>query len=509
LLPVSAASAAPSTRLCEGRENQSPKKLLECTTAEGVFEHLQTFQDIADANDGTRADQTPGYDRSVEYVAKVLMEAGWHAEVVPFEYVSSEAVLDQLTPTAASYETGAFTGTGEGDVTGDVTAIDINLDGDRASTSGCEPEDFDGVDLSGDADIALVQRGACFFSEKAVNAQNAGAEAVIIFNQGNDPAREGLIVANASGLPDGSPSDLTIPVVGASFADGVALAADGSTATVSLEFVTLTSDNVIAELPGRVPGNVVMAGAHLDSVPAGPGVQDNGSGSATLLELAQVMGNNEPQNTLRFAWWGAEELGLIGSTAWVNDLSQEELDEIALYLNFDMIGSPNFIHTIYDADESSFIAPAPVPEGSVAIERLFEQFYTWKGVPYDDTAFSGRSDYQAFINNDIPSSGLFTGAEVLKTDEQVGIWGGVAGEQYDQCYHQACDTIDNVSAEALDVNADAVAYAVLHFSYSTSSVNGIRGRKMPGGIDLPEPAGPEGTVGGDAGGLDHDHDRPE
>ena len=146
---------------------------------------------------------------------------------------------------------------------------------------------------------------------------------------------------------------------------------------------------------------------------------------------------------MRFAWWGAEEAGLIGSTAYVNDLSAAERDQIALYLNFDMVGSPNYIFMVYDADESTFEAPVPIPPGSTAIEDVFESFYTLRNEPYDDSEFSGRSDYQAFIENGIPAGGLFTGAEEIKTAEQAAIWGGTAGAQFDPCYHEACDTFAN------------------------------------------------------------------
>ena len=238
-----------------------------------------------------------------------------------------------------------------------------------------------------------------------------------------------------------------------------------------------------------------MAGAHLDSVPAGPGINDNGSGSAALLEIAQNLANHRPRNTLRFAWWGAEELGLLGSTAWVEQQAEAgTLGEVALYLNFDMIGSPNYFIGVYDADESSYDAPVVVPDGSIAIEDVFESFYTLVGEPYDDTEFSGRSDYQAFIENDIPSSGLFTGAEVQKTAEQAAVWGGTVGAQFDPCYHAACDDFDNVAMHALDVNTDAIAFAVLTFAYSTESVNGVPGQRVPGSSPLPAPAGPQGRA---------------
>jgi Zn-dependent M28 family amino/carboxypeptidase len=199
------------------------------------------------------------------------------------------------------------------------------------------------------------------------------------------------------------------------------------------------------------------------------------------------------QNTVRLAWWTAEESGLVGSTHYINSLSDEELGRIAMYMNFDMVGSPNYIFMTQDADESSFTAPVAVPDGSVAIEDLFESFYTEQDEPYDDAAFDGRSDYQAFINNDIPAGGLFTGAEVPKTAEQKAIWGGTVGAQFDPCYPQACDTFANNNNHALEVNADSIGFAVLTYAYSTESVNGVPGKKVPGTFELPARAGSELT----------------
>ncbi|QBR93009.1 M28 family peptidase [Nocardioides euryhalodurans] len=525
---------------CDKQNNNTYQKLLKCISADGVMEHVEAFQAIADANDdpnypGTRAAGTAGYAGSVDYVKRTLTKAGWTVTLDPVESTYNFPVtLQQLTPVNAEYESGAFTGSGFGTVTGSVIPVDINLTPPRASSSGCEAADFAGLDFSGPADIALTQRGTCNFGDKAFFAEQAGAEAVIIFNQGNTPDREGLIVANASTLTDGTSVQHGIPVVGASFAQGEALAQPGSTAFVDvLEPETRIDYNVIAEKPGKNDDNVVMAGAHLDSVTEGPGINDNGSGSAALIELAQKMSKVRNVNTLRFAWWAAEEQGLVGSESYVANLPQEERDRIASYVNFDMIGSPNFIYGVYDADESSFPAPAgvPIPDGSAALEDLFEIFFTWQGIPYEDSEFSGRSDYQAFIFNGIPASGLFTGAEVPKTDEQEAIWEGVAGESYDPCYHQACDSLTpvadgadadvyaelgaendlegNVSLEALGVNSDAIAFTVLTLAYSTEDVNGVPGKRVPGsrGLDLPEPGGPEGTVGSD-GGDQHDHVGP-
>ena len=505
LLPVQAASATPGNG-CDNRTNNTYSKLLQCVTVEGVREHQAQLQKIADASDdpfypGSRAAGTDGYADSVDYVAGQLRDAGYRVTLDEFQFeFVFPALLQQLTPVSATYETGAFTGSPPGEVTGNVIPVDINLTGDRASTSGCEAADFTGLDFAGSNDIALIQRGTCTFAEKAVNAEAAGAEAVIIFNQGNDPTREALIIGTL--VP--SPAEITIPVVGASFDNGVALSQPGSTAHVRVvPNETRTDVNVIAELPGRNANNVVMAGAHLDSVTAGPGINDDGSGSAALLETALQMSKVKPENTVRFAWWGAEEEGLIGSTAYVEGLSQAERDRIALYMNYDMVGSPNYIFMVYDADESTFeAAPVIVPPGSTAIEDLYESYYTMVGEPYDDTAFDGRSDYQAFIDAGIPSGGLFTGAEEPKTAEQQAIWGGTAGAQFDPCYHSACDDIDNVDLHALEVNSDLIAFAMLTYAYSTETVNGVPGKRVPGPpMTLPAPAGPEGTFAGGDGGA--------
>ncbi|HJS18976.1 MAG TPA: M28 family metallopeptidase [Anaerolineales bacterium] len=473
-----AASAGPES--CDTRVNNTHQKLLECVTLEGVREHQAAFQAIADANGGTRAAGTPGYEASVQYVVDRMTAAGYNVTLNAFPFVYlAPAILEQLTPVAATYETGAFTGSGSGNVTASVTAVDINLVPPRASTSGCEAADFAGFPAG---NIALVQRGTCTFAVKAQNAQAAGASAVIIFNQGNTPDREALIIGTLL------PFNASIPVVGGSFANGQALSQPGSTAHVQVDPPqNITQYNVIAESQSGDPNNVVMAGAHLDSVQAGPGINDNGSGSAALLEVAEQMAKVNPRNKVRFAWWGAEEAGLVGSTAYVNGLSQAEKDKIALYLNFDMVGSPNYVFFIYDGDDSDAVGAGPGPAGSAQIEATFERYFTSVGIPFKGTDFTGRSDYGPFIANGIPSGGLFTGAEGLKTADEVALWGGIAGAQYDPCYHLACDTFAGTGSGAgstppgrgliaLDVNSDAIAYAVLQYAMNTSDVNGVRGK---------------------------------
>ena len=476
----SASAGEPS---CPVRTNDNFNKLLQCVTLAGVREHQAALQAIADANGGTRLAGTQGYEDSVEYVVEKMTAAGYNVTLDSFPYnFFPPAVLQQLTPVSATYETGAFTNSGVGNITGNVISVDINLVPPRASTSGCEAADFAGLDFSGPADIALIQRGTCTFAQKVQNAEAAGAEAVIIFNQGNDPTREGLIIGTLV------PFSASVPVVGASFANGAALAQPGSTAHVQVDPPqAITLHNVLAESKDGDPNNVVMAGAHLDSVAAGPGINDNGSGSSVLLEVAEQMAKVKPRNKLRFAWWGAEEAGLVGSTDYVNNLSQAEKDKIALYLNFDMVGSPNYVLFIYDGDDSDATGAGPGPQGSAAIEKTFERFYSMRGLPFKGTDFTGRSDYGAFIANGIPAGGLFTGAEGVKTAAEVALWGGIAGAQYDPCYHIACDTFAGTGSGAgstppgrgliaLDVNSDAIAYAVLQYAMNTSDVNGVKGK---------------------------------
>jgi Zn-dependent M28 family amino/carboxypeptidase len=476
-LAQSASWAGPKS--CDNRANNTQQKLLECVTIDGVRAHQAALQVIADNNGGTRLSGTPGYDASVDYVADQLSQAGYQVEIQHFQYsdfiVLGPSTLEQLGPVPTLYVEGTdydlMTETEAGNAIGEVTAVDLQLADPSLSTSGCDVADFAGFPAG---NIALVQRGACTFALKAENAAAAGAVAVIIFNQGNSPARMGLINGTlGSGYAGG------IPAMFATFPRGQEWA---TTPALTMHLIAdifrgeVTAANVIAQSRHGDPANVVMAGAHLDSVQAGPGIQDNGSGSAALLETALQMAKVKPRNQVRFAWWGAEESGLLGSTDYVANLSQEELDAIALYLNFDMIGSPNHVFFIYDGDDSDGVGAGPGPDGSAQIEALFESFYTGRGQSFKGTDFSGRSDYGPFIAAGIPAGGLFTGAAGIKTIDEVGIWGGTAGDQYDPCYHLACDTFDNVNLFALEMNADAVAFSVLQYAMNTSAINDRKGK---------------------------------
>jgi Zn-dependent M28 family amino/carboxypeptidase len=480
LVSVVAAAGADPAAADDIRESQGFRRAV---TVDGIREHQLALQQIADANGGTRAVGTPGFDASVDYIVAKATAAGYKVTLDPFTYVvefneGAAPVLEETAPEPQVFTPGtrpAFDGdfvtfTGTGDVTAPVQGVDLVLPPSPApngSTSGCEPEDFAGF-VPGN--IALLQRGTCAYVLKAANAQQAGASGIILFNEGQ-PGR----TAVPNNLPLGA-EGVHIPGVGTSFDVGVDLADAGTVAHVKTEVLeTLgNSVNVIAETRHGDKSRAVVIGAHLDSVPAGPGINDNGSGSAGILEIAETFAKQDrrARNQLRFMWYGAEELGDIGSNRYVDSLSQDERDDILAMLNFDMIGSPNFARMVYDGDGT--VGPEG-PTGSGLIEDVFVDYFASQGLFNEPTPFDGRSDYGPFIAAGIPAGGLFTGAEVPKTAEQVAQYGGIVDAQLDPCYHAACDTFagsgdgpgataPGLGLVALDQMSDAAAHAVLFFS---------------------------------------------
>ncbi|PXX56328.1 Zn-dependent M28 family amino/carboxypeptidase [Nocardia tenerifensis] len=449
----------------------SEGQVADTIQASAVNQHLEKFQSIANANGRTRAAGTPGYDASRDYVAGELRRAGYQVTLQPFTFQSfrerSTAVLEQVSAGHTTYRAtppdraelndfATLTYSGSGEAKAPAQGVDLALSPGlqpNTSTSGCEAADFAGFTRG---NIALIQRGTCSAAEKAHNAQTAGASGVIIFNEG----QEGRTDAFVEPLDE---TGIKIPVVGTSFVVGKDLAASPDK-TVRLktdtESLPATTHNVIAESPQGNPDKVVMAGAHLDSVRAGAGINDNGSGSAGLLEVALQMAATAPKNKVRFAWWGAEELGLVGSKYYVSNLPAASRSKIKLYLNFDMIASPNFAYKIYDGSAG--------PAGSAAIEQNFARYFDSKGLAHNRTALDGRSDYGAFMRAGIAVGGLFTGAEGIKTRQEQQLFGGQAGRPYDPCYHRSCDTTTNINDTALTVNTGAIADAMQTYAASTN-----------------------------------------
>ena len=478
LLALGALLAVVSSAMSAG--GTDTRALRSAVTVSGVMTHERAFQQIANRHDGTRVATSPGYDASVEYVAGKLKAAGYGVRVQPFEFPFFEETgtheFERLTPSFRDYVLGTdfdvMEYSGAGDVTGEIVPTNdvVIPPGATASTSnsGCEAADFP-AETAGR--VALIQRGTCDFVVKARNAQAAGASAAIIFNEGQ-PGRTDLISGTL-----GSP-DVRIPVLDATFAVGQELYTLDRQSSASVHILTQTisetrsTTNVIADTKTGRTDRVVVVGAHLDSVAEGPGINDNGSGTAANLEIALQMAKLgiKPVNQVRFAFWGAEESGLWGSLRYVQRLTAAERRGIALNLNFDMVGSPNFVRFVYDGDGSAFGTDGP--SGSGTIEDVFNDYFASQGLATDPTEFDGRSDYDAFIDAGIPAGGLFTGAEDIKTAAQAAVYGGTAGAPYDPCYHAECDTLKNLSSTALDQMSDAVAHATLTFAMTGSAVSG-------------------------------------
>ncbi|MQY06823.1 M28 family peptidase [Actinomadura macrotermitis] len=446
----------------------SQPDLAKLVTVKDIRRHLEAFQEIADYNGGNRAAGAPGFEVSVKYVVSQLKKAGYTPQIQKFEFdywaEKSPAAFAQTAPGPADYKPGTdfltMQYSGSGDVTAAATAVDVPAEG--AGNAGCEAADFDGF---AKGSIALIQRGTCSFAIKAENAKTAGASAVVIYNR---PDEQGP-VNGTLGAP------FSLPVLATPYALGAELVKAAQAGTLKLHVKTDTesgkkpASNVIAETKYGRSDNVVVVGAHLDSVPEGPGINDNGSGSSTILAVAQQigkLGKKGLKNKVRFAWWGAEEEGLLGSEHYVTTLPDAEKAKIALNLNFDMTASPNGVRGVYAGSVEG------APAGSGALEKIFNDYYAKRKLPTVPSEFNGRSDYGPFLEAGIPAGGIDTGAEGIKTAEEAKIFGGTAGQPYDACYHAKCDRITNINWNLLDTNADGVAYATQKLALSTLPVNG-------------------------------------
>jgi Zn-dependent M28 family amino/carboxypeptidase len=465
-----------------------------------VERHQQRLQDIADNADGNRVVFGEGYDGSLDYVVRVLRRAGYDPQITPFNFPfweeTSPPVLNLVSPTAQSY----VPGTAEQSDTPEVDFISmpgspsVNLDDvpvvpvggieippggppPDASESGCDAADYP---AAVDGAVALIQRGFCPFVQKWELAQDAGAVGVIIFNEGNTPQRQNALFIN------NQLADATAPAVISSFAVGQELYnlyQQGQNPTVDFQtfgtFQDRFFDQVIAETPRGDPDNVVVVGAHLDSVEAGPGINDDGSGTALLLTMAQRLARpgHPLRQKIRFGWWGAEEEGLIGSSYYADHLSAEEVSKIDVMLDYDMLSSPNYARLVYDGDGSEDANPAG-PPGSGTVEEVYREWFASKRQPVVAIPFDGRSDYVGFTERGIPAGGVFAGAEGVKTVNQERIFGGDAGSWYDPCYHQACDDITTVLSGVPPLEAEGLAVDI---DEPTDADKALAAQKMRGG----------------------------
>ena len=370
-------------------------------TVEGMLEHLEALQEIADAHDGTRVAGSPGFDASARYVADVL-----------------RAAIDRVG-------------------------------------GGCTEADFAGFRVG---TVAVVEPShECFRRAQVVNAARAGAVAVI----GVSTATRGSPLRPTLFSPDG----IDVPALSVTAETGRALF-EGSVVRIRTSVSTSFEDvqSVVAEFTESAHQDVVMLGGHLDSVIDGPGINDNGSGVALLLETALWAAGLEPTPAVRFAFWAGEEEGLYGSWAYAHELGADELERIDVYLNLDMVASTNFITFVYEASPDD-------PEMSRRVADLFADALQDVGAESEPLDLQGASDHAAFDDVGVPTGGLYSGSQEVKTPAQAEAYGGTAGAKLDPCYHQPCDTIDNVSERALRLHALALIHVLtaLFASWFTES----------------------------------------
>lgn len=430
-----------------------------------LVDHLQQLQDVADAHGGTRQTGTPGFDASVDYVTKVLRAHGFDVTTPEFDVGIFHVDAESLTVDGKAVAARAIEFSGSGRVTGPLIAAPAG------KSLGCAASDFDGLALK-DA-VVLVDRGECNLADKAAAAVARGAAGLIIANNADEKAFSAAFIEEEA---------IAIPVTWVSTEEGARLRTLPH-ATASLVVDSRVehrrSRSVVAQTKTGSTENVVVVGAHLDSVRLGPGINDDGSGVAAVLETAVQMGSSPPvKNAVRFAFWGGEEEWLLGSTAYVGSLTADDLKDVALYLNFDMVASPNAGYLTLDGNGSTPPDPGTrIPDGSAAVEGAFVDYLAGVGTAAEDLSFDGRGDYAPFAETGIPVGALSTGDEEVKSPEQAASWGGLAGQPFDPNYHSADDDMANVNRAALGVTGPAIAYVVGWYAGDQSGQYGVPARR--------------------------------
>ncbi|TFA98038.1 Aminopeptidase Y [Trichoderma ghanense] len=400
----------------------------------------------------TRVIGSAGHEQTLNYITNTLLDHGDYYNVSVQEFpvtlsnvfqyrlvladeVSKSAIPMGLTPPTKDKEP----------VHGDLVLV---------KNSGCDASDYpQGVK----GNIAFIRRGACSFGDKSVGAGKAGAKAAVIYN--TDPEE----LHGTLGLP----VEDHIATFGIDGVEGNKILAKlnngesvDAIAYIDAEVKQIQTVNVLAQTEEGDPDNCVMLGGHSDGVAEGPGINDDGSGSMSVLEVAVQLTKFKVNNCVRFAWWAAEEEGLLGSDFYAANLSDEENQKIRLFMDYDMMASPNFAYQIYNATN------AASPAGSEELRNLYVDWYQSQGLNYTFIPFDGRSDYDGFIRAGIPAGGIATGAEAVKTKEEAEMFGGRAGEWLDPCYHQLCDDLGNLNHTAWEVNTKLIAHSVATYALS-------------------------------------------
>ena len=485
---------------CDARVNDTPGKLLPCIQKNDLWNHMKAFQKIADDNpspaDGmpSRNSGEPGYKASADYVARVMEDAGYNVTLqkYQFDYYAYTGIptFSEVSPNTHDYVLGEEWYPGQS--TGAANAalqpaggIVIPPTETSSSTSGCTSGDFSGFTAGR---IALIQRGGCNFGVKVLNAQAAHAAGVIIFNEGN-PGRTGLVVGSMLDASN-NPFIPTIPVAFTTFAGGQDLLHQYQTGPAPVMSIAIPAIvkpgaddwNVIAESKGGDKNHVLVVDAHLDAI-YGAGMLDNASGSATILDIAQKMKNVNPLNKLRFIWFGGEELGLLGSEYYINNLTSTEASHIGYDLDADVTATPNYIIGILDPAAPDFFSrtvPATFPnrvyKASTVSRDQSVEYFNSIGLNHEFLSPNG-TDAFSFNAIGIPASGLLTGQDCCKSQEEVDLFGGHLGNyegnipSFDGgCVDNPfrwCDNLDNNDADVMTFMSKAMANTVVRMAFDT------------------------------------------
>jgi hypothetical protein len=518
---VPANASAITSAECDAQVNDTPGKLIPCIQQDDLWHHMQQFQAIADANPGpdghpSRNSGEPGYKASVDYVANLMREAGYDVTIQPYKFTYSAYVgtptWSEVSPTARSFVVGTDWNPGQSN--GTATNAEIQPAGgivlpptpSPSSASGCSPADFNGFTAGR---IALIQRGSCNFGVKVQNAEAAGASGVVIFNEGN-PGRTAVLNGSLVDA-NNNPFVPAIPVAFTSFDIGQSLYNEyqaGSTPTMSLSIGVIVDPNredynVIAESKGGDKNHVVVVDAHLDAI-YGAGMLDNASGSATILDIAQKMKNVNPRNKLRFIWFGGEEKGLLGSSYYVNNLSKTDLSHIGYDLDADVTATPNYLIGVLDPAGPDLFGRTVT---STFPNRVYKPSTIARdqGVDYLDSIGKNHeflspvgTDAFSFNAVGVPASGVLTGQDCCKAQEEVNLFGGFTGNFEGNvpsidggCVDNPfrwCDNLSNNDPEVLTFMSRTFANMVVGMAFDTkvmSASNNVTYKpKLPIGAEV-------------------------
>ncbi|ODV61700.1 aminopeptidase Y [Ascoidea rubescens DSM 1968] len=438
-------------------DTQAYQNLVNVTDLESGANDLYSFAEysIKQYDHPTRVIGSKGHWKTIGYILSTLNRYKYYYDISTQDFFSTQGkvkfsmlkVNDQLVEDAQPLSLTPPTPNKKA-VTGPLVLVD---------NEGCDVSDFKSNEAAIKDSIVLIKRGTCPFGLKSQLAGQFGALAAVIYN--NEP---GLFQGTLGEPLDDQVASLGISSEVASiYIDELKNGATLNTTVVVDSYIQkIKTTNVIATSKSGDQDNVVMLGGHTDSVEAGPGINDDGSGTISLLNLAVYLTNFKLNNAVRFAFWAAEEEGLVGSTFYVNSLSPKENSKIRLFMDYDMMGSPNYAYQVYDANNNDN------PIGSEELKNLYIDWYTENALNYTLIRFDGRSDYDAFIKNGIPGGGIATGAEGIKTKQEASMFGGVAGDWYDPCYHQLCDDLSNPNYEAWEINTRLIAHSVATYAKS-------------------------------------------